>query len=214
MLGPAGCTDYGRVGMTQIAYLVTSAREMILADGTVHPTGYFVEEALKPYDRFLDAGFDVTVITPDGQPPYADPYGRSWFFHYPDEDRDYLASVVRTFAHDVDDIRLTLHQDTELGLAAARRVAALLQAEGHSAAQAHRIVSAAAKTAWRQDRQFADVLAQDGSHQLTTVPQAASHPRLPASGRAVLADRRGHGRLRRGFRAGRARADGRPDRQP
>jgi putative intracellular protease/amidase len=154
--------------MTQIAYLVTSAREMTLADGTAHPTGYFVEEALKPYDRFLDAGFDVTVITPDGQPPYADPYGRSWFFHYPDEDRDYLASVVRTFAHDVDDIRLTLHQDTELGLAAARRVAALLQAEGHSAAQAHRIVSAAAKTAWRQDRQFADVLAQDGSHQLTT----------------------------------------------
>ena len=153
--------------MTRIAYLVTSAREMTLADGTAHPTGYFAEEALKPYERFTEAGFDVTVITPDGNPPYADPYGLSWFFHYPDEDKDYLASVVRTFARDVDDIRLTLHQNTELGLAAARRVAALLQRQGSTAAQAHQVVSAAAKTAWRQDRQFAEVLAEDGSHGLT-----------------------------------------------
>jgi putative intracellular protease/amidase len=153
--------------MTRIAYLVTSAREMTLADGTAHPTGYFAEEALKPYERFTEAGFDVTVITPDGKPPYADPYGLSWFFHYPDEDKDYLASVVRTFAHDVDDIRLTLHQNTELGLAAARRVAVLLQQQGYTAAEAHRIVSAAAKTAWRQDRQFAAILAEDGSHGLS-----------------------------------------------
>ena len=153
--------------MTRIAYLVTSAREMTLADGTPHPTGYFAEEALKPYERFVDAGFDVTVITPDGNPPYADPYGLSWFFHYPDADKDYLASVVRAFARDVDDIRLTLHQNTELGLAAARRVATLLQASGYTAADAHRIVSAAAKTAWRQDRQFADVLAEETSPGLT-----------------------------------------------
>jgi putative intracellular protease/amidase len=153
--------------MTRIAYLVTSAREMTLADGTPHPTGYFAEEALEPYERFVAAGFDVTVITPDGNPPYADPYGLSWFFHYPEQDKDYLASVVRTFAHDVDDIRLTLHQNTELGLAAACRLAALLQAQGRTAAEAHAIVSAAAKTAWRQDRQLADVLAEDDSLGLT-----------------------------------------------
>ncbi len=45
--------------MTRIAYLVTSAREMTLADGKAHPTGYFAEEALKPYERFVAAGFDV-----------------------------------------------------------------------------------------------------------------------------------------------------------
>jgi putative intracellular protease/amidase len=149
--------------MTRIAYLVTSAREMTLADGTAHPTGYFAEEALKPYERFVAAGFDVTVITPDGEPPHADPYGLSWFFHYPEQDKDYLASVVRTFARDVDDIRITLHQNTELGLAAARRVAALLERAGRSRAQAHQIVSAAAKTAWRQDRPFAEVLADESS---------------------------------------------------
>ena len=70
--------------MTRIAYLVTSAREMTLAEGNAPPNRYFAEEALKPYERFVDAGFDVTVITPDGKPPYADPYGLSWFFHYPD----------------------------------------------------------------------------------------------------------------------------------
>jgi putative intracellular protease/amidase len=74
---------------------------------------------------------------------------------------------VRTFAHDVDDIRLTLHQNTELGLAAARRVALLVQRQGRDAAEARRIVCAAAKTAWQQDRQFADVLAEDGSLGLT-----------------------------------------------
>jgi GMP synthase (glutamine-hydrolysing) B subunit len=100
--------------MPRIAYLVSSATEITMADGTTHPTGYFAEEALKPYESFSAAGFEVVVITPDGKPPSADPYGLSWFFHYPDEDKDYLNSVVRTFAHDVDDIRFTLHHNTEL----------------------------------------------------------------------------------------------------
>ena len=46
-------------------------------------------------------------------------------------------------------------------------MAALLQAGGCTAAQAHQVVSAAAKSAWRQDRQLAAVLAEDGSHGLT-----------------------------------------------
>jgi putative intracellular protease/amidase len=192
--------------MIRVAYLITSAREMALADGSAHPTGYFAEEAIKPYERFVAAGFDVTVITPDGQPPYADPYGLSWFFHYREEDKDYLASVVRTFAHDVDDIRLTLHQNTELGLAAARRIARLLQGQGRSAAEAHRIVSAAAKAAWRQDRQFATVLAEnpvlaeDGSLGLTRDQIQAEVDAQRADSQA-LADER-HRRLQAipGFR--------------
>ena len=175
--------------MTRIAYLVTSAREMTLADGTVHPTGYFAEEALKPYQRFAGAGFDVTVITPDGKPPQADPYGLSWFFHYPEEDKGYLASVVRTFARDIDDIRITLHQNTELGLAAARRVAAQLEARGQSRAQAHQIVSTAARQAWRQDRQFADVLAGDESVGLTRAEIQAEVDARRADSERLAADR-------------------------
>ena len=135
---------------------------MTLADGSAHPTGCFAEEAIKPYERFVAAGFDVVIITPDGRPPHADPYGLSWFFHYPDADKDFLASVVRTFAHDVDDIRFTLHQSTQLGLAAARRIAVLLPPD-----DAHAIVSAAARTAWREDRQFVDALLEDERVTLT-----------------------------------------------
>jgi putative intracellular protease/amidase len=144
--------------MTRIAYLVSSANEITMADGAKHPTGYFAEEALKPYERFVAAGFDVVVVTPDGKAPTADPYGLSWFFHSPDRDKDYLNSVARTFAHDPDDIRFTLHQVTELGLAAARRLAETLQARGLSEADAHAVVSKAAKVAWREDRGLAEVM--------------------------------------------------------
>jgi len=185
--------------MTRIAYLVTSAREMTLADGTAHPTGYFAEEALKPYERFVAAGFDVTVITPDGKPPHADPYGLSWFFNYPEDDKDYLASVVRSFAHDVDDIRLTLHQNTELGLAAARRVALLLQRQGRSAAEARQAVRTAAKTAWQQDRQFADVLAEDGALELTREQIQAEVDAQRADSERLAAERLGKLREIPGF---------------
>ena len=123
--------------MARIAYLVSSAREIELADGSRHPTGYFAEEAVKPYERFTAAGAEVVVLTPDGRPPFADPYGLEHFFHYPEEDQDFFASVTRTFHHDPDDIRVTLHQNTELGLVAARRIAALLKARGFTPAEAH-----------------------------------------------------------------------------
>ena len=217
--------------MTRIAYLVTSARELTLADGTQHPTGYFAEEALKPYERFADAGFEVTVITPDGQPPYADPYGLSWFFHYPEQDKDYLASVVRTFAHDVDDIRLTLHQNTELGLAAARRVAARLQEAVDARPRRTALSATAAKTAWRQDRPFADVLASRTARARAhpaadpargrraaggqpaavrrAAPRTAADSRLPASAQRFSSLTDARCPVRRGVHARRARADGR-----
>ena len=44
------------------------------AGSSNHPTGYWAEEALKAYERFVAAGADVVVITPDGQPPVPDPY--------------------------------------------------------------------------------------------------------------------------------------------
>jgi putative intracellular protease/amidase len=148
--------------MPRIAYLVSSAREIDLVDGTSHPTGFFAEEALKPYDRFVAAGADVVVVTPDGKPPFADPYGLESFFHYPDEDKDYFGSVTRTFHHDPDDVRVTLHHTTEQQLMACRRIAALLTEAGRTPAEAHELVSRAAKTAWAQDRQLVEVMLAEG----------------------------------------------------
>ena len=145
--------------MADLVCLSPSAFAHLFRDVTGRSPYQFVKEMRLDRARELLVDGNFTMARISKEVGYA--------IHYPDEDKDYLASVVRTFAHDVDDIRLTLHQNTELGLAAARRVAALLQANGRTAAEAHRIVSAAAKTAWRQDRQFADVLAEDTSHGLT-----------------------------------------------
>jgi adenylosuccinate lyase len=69
-------------------------------------------------------------------------------FHYPDQDRDYFASMYRTFHHDRDDIRITLHHSTELQLVASRRIAYRLKDAGRTPAEAHELVSRAAKIAW------------------------------------------------------------------
>ncbi|WP_116199085.1 type 1 glutamine amidotransferase domain-containing protein [Amycolatopsis circi] len=177
--------------MARIAYLVSSAKEIELADGSRHTTGYFAEEAVKPYDRFVDAGAEVVVLTPDGEPPFADPYGLEPFFHYPEPDQDFFASVTRTFHHDPDDIRITLHQTTELGLVAARRIAERLKARGLSPAEAHALVSKAAKIAWRQDRQLADVMVDDGlDGGLPAREIRAAAAELDAASRQLAADRK------------------------
>lgn len=148
--------------MPRLLYLVTSAREMRLADGTPHETGYFAEEAAVPYRRFTAAGLDVVVATPDGQQPHADSYGLEPIFHMPDEDEDFLGSITRTFATDVDDIRLTLRHLTGLGLGASRRIVLAMRAAGLPLEEARALVATAAKSAWRSDRQLADVLVEDG----------------------------------------------------
>jgi hypothetical protein len=55
--------------MTRILFVVSSAREIVLADGSSREAGVFAAEALKPYDRFATAGMKVAFATADGQPP-------------------------------------------------------------------------------------------------------------------------------------------------
>ena len=95
--------------MARLLMIISSARSINLASEKAHPTGYWADEVLKPYDKFVAAGVEVVVATPDGQPPQPDPFGLERRFHYPDEDKDFLAQVIRSFAPDLDDIRVTLH---------------------------------------------------------------------------------------------------------
>jgi putative intracellular protease/amidase len=147
--------------MPRLLFLVSSATQMKLADGSAHVTGYFAEEALRPYERFVAAGVDVVVATPDGRAPVPDPYGLQPFFHYPDEDEDFVATVFRSFMANPDDVRITFHQLTELDLIAARRIHEALRAGGSSADAARSAIQSAARTAWSRDRNFIDVLAED-----------------------------------------------------
>ena len=144
--------------MPELLFLVSSARELPLAAGGSHPTGFFAEEALTPWERFTAAGLEPVVATPDGASPYADPYGLEELFHYPDADEDFLAAVVRSFHRDPDDIRVTLHQRSELGLIAARRVYQALVARGRDRDDARALVNRAARTAWARDRPFGECL--------------------------------------------------------
>ncbi|WP_026413231.1 type 1 glutamine amidotransferase domain-containing protein [Actinomadura oligospora] len=58
--------------MAKILFVMTGVDHWTLADGTKHPTGFWAEEAVAPYEAFTEAGHTVTVATPGGVVPTAD----------------------------------------------------------------------------------------------------------------------------------------------
>ena len=147
--------------MARLLMIVSSACSIDLVSEKGRETGYSADEVLKPYDKFVAAGVEVVAATPDGKPPHADPFTLEPRFHYPDEDKDFVSQVVRSFAPDLDDIRVTLHHLTELDLIAARRMWQALIVSGLDHDSAWSLVTRAARTAWREDRNFIEVLADD-----------------------------------------------------
>src|SRR6266849_6211685 len=147
--------------MARLLMIVSSARSIDLASEKGHETGYWADEVLKPYDKFVAADVEVVAATPDGKPPHADPLGLKPLFHYPDEDKDFLSQVTRSFAPDLDDIRITLHHLTELDLMAARRVFHALVDSGLDRDTAWSLVTRAACKTWFGDRNFVEILSED-----------------------------------------------------
>ncbi|MFF9809809.1 type 1 glutamine amidotransferase domain-containing protein [Streptomyces coeruleorubidus] len=58
--------------MSKILFVMTGADHWTLADGTKHPTGFWAEEAVTPYQAFTAAGHEVVVATPGGVVPPLD----------------------------------------------------------------------------------------------------------------------------------------------
>jgi putative intracellular protease/amidase len=58
--------------MSKILFVMTGADHWTLADGTQHPTGFWAEEAVAPYETFKAAGHEVVVATPGGVVPTVD----------------------------------------------------------------------------------------------------------------------------------------------
>lgn len=58
--------------MSKILYVMTGAAFWTLADGTPHPTGFWAEEAVAPYEAFRAAGHEIVVATPGGVVPTVD----------------------------------------------------------------------------------------------------------------------------------------------
>ncbi len=147
--------------MARLLIIVSSAHSIDLVSDKEHPTGYFADEVLKPYDKFMAAGVDVAFATVNGASPQPDPYGLKPLFHYPDEDKDFLSQVTRSFSPDLDDIRITLHHLTELDLIAARNVFHALVDSGLDRDTAWNLVTKAARKAWFEDRNFIESLSDD-----------------------------------------------------
>src|SRR5712664_258322 len=147
--------------MAKLLMIVSSARTIRLADSSDHPTGYRAEEVRKPQEAFAAAGLDVVIATPDGKVPQPDPWGLEPFFHYPQVDEDFMFSVLRRFAYHQDSVRVTFTHFSELNLVAIRRVYHGLLDAGREPTGARKAVESAAHWAWRHNRDFIEVLAED-----------------------------------------------------
>ncbi|MFK0154762.1 type 1 glutamine amidotransferase domain-containing protein [Streptomyces sp. NPDC090493] len=58
--------------MSKILFVMTGVDHWTLADGTKHPTGFWAEEAVAPYEAFKAAGHEIIVATPGGVVPTVD----------------------------------------------------------------------------------------------------------------------------------------------
>lgn len=58
--------------MAKILFVMTAADHWTLADGTKHPTGFWAEEVVVPYQAFTAEGHQVVVATPGGVVPTVD----------------------------------------------------------------------------------------------------------------------------------------------
>lgn len=58
--------------MTRILILLTKAKELALLDGRTHPSGFWAEELVVPFERFVEAGYEVDIATVGGVRPTVD----------------------------------------------------------------------------------------------------------------------------------------------
>jgi putative intracellular protease/amidase len=58
--------------MSRILILMTNAKSLGLLHGRRHPSGFWAEEFVVPYDHFVAAGYDIDIATIDGVPPTPD----------------------------------------------------------------------------------------------------------------------------------------------
>ena len=71
--------------MTAVLMVLTGADTWTMKDGSPHPTGFWMEEFVRPHKTFSDAGFDVSIATPHGRTPTVDPLSLTLEFNHDDQ---------------------------------------------------------------------------------------------------------------------------------
>jgi putative intracellular protease/amidase len=97
--------------MSKILFVVTGAAYLALADGTRHPTGFWAEEVLAPYEAFTAAGHSVTVATPGAVVPTVDQYSLAPDVNGGPENAERIAKGLAAFTELARPIKL---EDVEL----------------------------------------------------------------------------------------------------
>ncbi|MGY0489867.1 type 1 glutamine amidotransferase domain-containing protein [Streptomyces sp. WG-D5] len=80
--------------MSKILFVLTGSDHWTLADGTRHPTGFWAEEAIAPYDVLKGAGHEIVVATPGGVVPTVDRGSLAPEFNDGQENADRMAAAV------------------------------------------------------------------------------------------------------------------------
>lgn len=84
--------------MSKILFVMTGADHWTLADGTQHPTGFWAEEAVAPYEAFKAAGHEIVVATPGGVVPTVDKGSLAAEVNGGQENADRIAGVLASAA--------------------------------------------------------------------------------------------------------------------
>ncbi|MDR6978998.1 putative intracellular protease/amidase [Streptomyces sp. 3330] len=98
--------------MAKILFVLTGADHWTLADGTLHPTGFWAEEAVAPYEAFRAAGHEVVVATPGGVVPTVDRGSLAAEVNGGQEAADRIAAALDALAELRRPVRL---EDVDLG---------------------------------------------------------------------------------------------------
>ncbi|MFI5799197.1 type 1 glutamine amidotransferase domain-containing protein, partial [Streptomyces sp. NPDC051677] len=98
--------------MAKILFVMTGADHWTLADGTQHPTGFWAEEAVAPYEAFRAAGHEIVVATPGGVVPTVDKGSLAAEVNGGQEGADRVAATLAAMTELRQPIRL---EDVDLG---------------------------------------------------------------------------------------------------
>ncbi|MEU3841253.1 type 1 glutamine amidotransferase domain-containing protein [Streptomyces sp. NPDC028635] len=98
--------------MSKILFVMTGADRLTLADGTPHPTGFWAEEAVAPYEAFKAAGHEIVVATPGGVVPPVDKASLAAEVNGGQENADRIAAALEA----MDELRRPVRlEDVTLG---------------------------------------------------------------------------------------------------
>ncbi|MGK8524073.1 type 1 glutamine amidotransferase domain-containing protein [Nocardia asteroides] len=93
--------------MAKILFVMTGADHWTLADGSKHPTGFWAEEFVVPFEKLKGAGHEIVVATPGGVVPSVDNSSLAPEANGGRETADHRAQVISTSAELNNPIALT-----------------------------------------------------------------------------------------------------------